>query len=101
MRYTVRVERYKLAVDHGVAFHAFKRLGDFSVTVTDDLSIAAVQSDLAVLDFRDHAKPVILVLKNPSHIIEWGVRKRRKHRLQAFGQCRRAAHGFARVITRS
>ena len=49
--------------------------------------------DLAALDLRDHAKPVILIFKDPSSIIEGRVRQRCQHRSQTFGQCRAAAHG--------
>ncbi len=47
MRDAFFVERHELAVDHGVAFHAFERFRDFDVAMADDLAVAAIERDLA------------------------------------------------------
>jgi hypothetical protein len=60
--------------------------------VADDFAVAAVERDFAALDFGDHAEAVVLVLEDPTGIVEGRVRQCREHRLQAFRQGRRSAH---------
>src|SRR4051812_8609449 len=95
MRNPIFIQGDKFAVYHGVAFHAFERFRNLDVAVADDLAVAAVKGDLARLDVRDHAKPVVLILEHPFFVVERGVRERRKHGLQSFWQRRRPAHSLA------
>ena len=93
MRDAFFVERHEFAVDYGVAPCAFERLRHFDIAVTNNLAVAAVQGDLASLDFRDHAEAVKLVLEDPSFVVEWRIRQCREHRLQALRKGGYPAHG--------
>src|SRR4051812_49609114 len=54
MRDAVFSDRDEFAVDHGVALHALQRFGNLDIAVTDDLAVAAIESNLAPPDFSDH-----------------------------------------------
>ena len=95
MRHPVRVERDEFAVDHGVTLYAFESFRDLDVTVTDDLAVAAIESDLAAIDIRNHAKSVVFVFEEPLVIIERFICQRGEHRLEAFRQGGRPAHAYA------
>jgi hypothetical protein len=51
--------------------------------VADDLAVAAIESDLAAFDIRNHAKSVVFVFEDPLVIIERFICQRGKHRLEA------------------
>ena len=95
MRNPILVERYEFAVDHGVALYAFESLRDLNVVVTDDLAVAAMESDPSAFDLRNHPKSVELVFKDPLVIIERFIRQCGEHRLEAFRQGGRPAHAYA------
>src|SRR5581483_9673780 len=59
-------DRNKLAIDHGLKLDAFECLGNLDVAAADDFAVAAVQRDLAALDFSDHSEAVVLILEYPS-----------------------------------
>src|ERR1700712_3279067 len=92
MRDAVLVEHHELAVDHGIPADPFERPGNLDVVRTDDLTVAAVERDLADLDLRDHAEAVVLVLEDPILVVEWRVRQRGEHGLEALRQSRGPAH---------
>ena len=92
MRYAVLADRDELAIDHGVALHAFERLRDLDVGVADDFAVAAVERDFAAPDLRDHAEAIVLVLEDPIGIVERRIGQRGQHGLQAFRQGRCSAH---------
>ena len=83
MRDAVLADGDELAVDDRVALHAFKRSRDLDVGMTDDLSVAAIERDLAAADLRDHPEAVILVFEYPFGIVKGGIRERGQHGLQA------------------
>ena len=95
MRNPVLVERNEFAVDHGVTVHAFESFRDLNVAVTDDLSVAAIESDLAAFDIRNHAKSVVFIFEEPLVIIERFICQRGEHRLEPFRQGGRPAHAYA------
>jgi hypothetical protein len=66
MRNAVFADRYQLAIDNGIALHAFERFRNFDVAVAHDLAVAAVKRDAAVFDLCDHPEAVILILEYPA-----------------------------------
>jgi len=75
MRDAILSDRNEFAIDHAVALDAFECLGDLDVAAADDFAVAAVERDLAALDFGDHAEAVVLVLEYPTGIVEGRVRQ--------------------------
>src|SRR3981189_69209 len=95
VRDAVAVERHQFAIDHGVTLDQFERFCKVAIAMAYDFAVTAIEGNLSAFDIRNHAEPVVLILKDPAHVIERGIRERRKHRLQAFRQCRRPAHCIA------
>jgi hypothetical protein len=81
MRDAVLADGDELAIDDRVGLYAFKRSRDLDVGMADDLSVAAIERDLATADLRDHPEAVILVLEYPRWIVKGGIRERGQHRL--------------------
>src|SRR5688572_12628440 len=82
MRYAVPVERDQLSIEYGIHLYQLEDLRHGPIAIADDLSVARIKGNLAVVYAGDHAETIPLGLENPVRIVERRISECGQHGLE-------------------